>query len=220
MLASDPGNPGVLANLAGALARQGRTAEALATMREAVERDPANPGNQFNLGALYAEQGEWAQALQAFERALACDPSSHQALNNVGVVMRELGRLAESEAAFRQVTVLAPGLAFGYYNLGHTLFLQGRYRAALSAYTRGRARDPEANPVQATRLAMCQLATGDADGSLAELQRATNGLPPAYRRQLLADTSTIAWALITHKPDLAGWKQVNDWLSGELAKEP
>ena len=43
---------------------------------------------------------------------------------------RELGRLAESEAAFRRVIQLEPNLAFGHYNLGHTLFLQGRYHAA------------------------------------------------------------------------------------------
>ena len=78
-------------------------------------------------------------ALCAFERAAACDPASHQTVNNIGVVQRELGQLAESEASFRRVTELAPDLAFGYYNLGHTLFLQGRYQAALTAYVEGRS---------------------------------------------------------------------------------
>lgn len=190
--------------------------QAAAAFRAACDRLPAFGPAWANLGATLGELDRPDEALAAFERALADDPDSPQAVNNVGVVSRELGRLAESEAAFRRVTTLAPEMAFGYYNLGHTLFLRGRYQAALSAYARGRSRDPESNPVQATRLAMCQLATGDAQGSLAELQRATSGLPAAYRRQLLADTSTIAWALITHKPDLEGWKQVNDWLSAEL----
>lgn len=191
--------------------------QAAAAFQAACDRLPAFGPAWANLGATLGELDRTEAALAAFERALADDPDSPQAVNNVGVVSRELGRLAESEAAFRRVTALAPEMAFGYYNLGHTLFLRGRYQAALSAYTMGRARDPESNPVQATRLAMCQLATGDAGGSLAELQRATSGLPRAYRRQLLSDTSTIAWALITHKPDLQGWKQVNDWLSAELA---
>jgi tetratricopeptide (TPR) repeat protein len=191
--------------------------QAAAAFQAACDRLPAFGSAWANLGATLGELDRTGEALAAFERALADDPDSPQAVNNVGVVSRELGRLAESEAAFRRVTALAPEMAFGYYNLGHTLFLRGRYQAALSAYTMGRARDPESNAVQATRLAMCQLATGDAGGSLAELQRATSGLPRAYRRQLLSDTSTIAWALITHKPDLKGWKQVNDWLSAELA---
>ena len=137
-------------------------------------------------------------------------------MNNVGVVRRELGRLSESEAAFRQVIQLTPGMAFGHYNLGHTLFLQGRFQAALSAYAEGQARDPEKNPVQASRLALCKVATGDAAGALRELQRATAGLPREYRQQLLGDTSAILWALVTQHPELQGWQTVHDWLTKEL----
>lgn len=169
-----------------------------------------------NLGATLGELNRPAEALAAFDRALALDPDSPQALNNVGVVRRELGRLPESEAAFRQVIQLTPSLAFGHYNLGHTLFLQGRFQAALSAYAEGQTRDPEKNPVQATRLALCQVATGDADGALRELRRATENLPREYRQQLLADTSAILWALVTQHPGLAGWEPVHAWLDGEL----
>ena len=129
------------------------------------------------------------------------------------MVRRELGRLGESEAAFRQVIQLTPGMAFGHYNLGHTLFLQGRFQAALSAYAEGQARDPEKNPVQASRLALCKVATGDAAGALRELQRATAGLPREYRRQLLGDTSAILWALVTQQPELHGWQPVHEWLT-------
>lgn len=169
-----------------------------------------------NLGATLGELDRPADALAAFETALALDPANPQALNNVGVVRRELGRLTESEAAFRQVIQLTPGMAFGHYNLGHTLFLQGRFQAALSAYAEGQARDPEKNPVQASRLALCQVATGDADGALRELRRATAGLPREYRQQLLADTSAILWALVTQPPGLAGWQPVQAWIDGEL----
>ena len=58
----------------------------------------------------------------------------------------------------------------------------------------------------------------NATGALSELQRATHGLPREYKAQLLADISAIAWALLTHRPQLPGWKQVNDWLSDELAR--
>jgi tetratricopeptide (TPR) repeat protein len=188
------------------------------SFRAAAERLPAFGSAWANLGATLGELDRPEEALAAFERALACDPSSHQALNNIGVVRRELGNLAESEAAFRQVIALAPALAFGHYNLGHTLFLQGRYQAALSAYAEGQKRDAERNPVQATRLALCRLATGDPDGALAELRRAVTPLPADYRRQLLADTGSILLALLTHRPDVTGWDRVNGWVSGELRK--
>jgi tetratricopeptide (TPR) repeat protein len=189
------------------------------SFRAAAERLPTFVAAWANLGAALGELDRAEEALEAFNQALRCDPANPQALNNVGVVNRELGNLAESEAAFRRVTELAPDLAFGYYNLGHTLFLQGRYQVALSAYVEGQKRDPERNPVQASRLALCRLAVGDGTGAIRDLQRAMSGLPRDYRQQLLADTNSIAWALLTHRPELPGWKQVNDWLSGQLARQ-
>ena len=192
--------------------------KAAESFQRAAELLPGFAPAWANLGGTLGELDRPQEALAAFERALAIDPSSPQALNNVGVVRRELGRLAESEAAFRQVIQLTPGMAFGHYNLGHTLFLQGRFNAALSAYGEGQARDPEKNPVQASRLALCKVATGDGAGGLRELQRATNGLPREYRQQLLADTSAILWALVTQHPELEGWQPVQAWVTAELGK--
>lgn len=191
---------------------------AAGSFREATARLPEFGGAWGNLGAALGELDRPSEALHAFERLLVLDPSSPQAHNNIGVVCRELGRLPESEAAFRRVIALEPNLAFGYYNLGHTLFLQGRYHAAASAYGQGQGRDPEHNPVQGTRLALCRLATGDAGGALSELQRASGALPRDQRRQVLADTSAVLWALITQKPDLTGWQGVHEWLTGELTR--
>ncbi len=171
-----------------------------------------------NWGATLGELDRPEEALSAFTRALAADPANAQAVNNVGVVTRELGRLGESEAAFRRVIALTPDLAFGHYNLGHTLFLQGRHQASLSAYTVGQQKDPARNPVQASRLALARLATGDAAGALRELQGCTATLPRDYRRQLLGDTHAVAWALLSAAPDLRDWRIVGDWLAAELAK--
>lgn len=191
--------------------------EAARAFQAAADRLPTFGSAWGNLGATLGELDRTAEALAAFQRLLALDPDNPQAVNNIGVVTRELGRLPESEASFRRVTELEPNLAFGHYNLGHTLFLQGRYHAAATAYAQGQARDPERNPVQASRLAMCLVATGDARGALAELQRAVGAMPREYRKQLLSDTSAILWALVTHKPDLTGWQPVHEWLRGELA---
>ena len=198
--------------------RQDDMAKAAESFQRAAELLPGFAPAWANLGGTLGELDRPQEALAAFERALAIDPASPQALNNVGVVRRELGRLTESEAAFRQVIQLTPGMAFGHYNLGHTLFLQGRFNAALSAYVEGQARDPEKNPVQASRLALCQVATGDGAGALRELQRATSGLPREYRQQLLADTSAILWALVTQHPELEGWQPVQAWVAAELGK--
>ena len=190
--------------------------QAAASFQHAAELLPGFAPAWANLGGALGELDRPSEALAAFERALALDPASPQALNNVGVVRRELGRLAESEVAFRAVIKLTPEMAFGHYNLGHTLFLQGRFQAALSAYAAGQARDPEKNAVQGSRLALCKVATGDAAGGLRELQRSTSGLPREYRRQLLGDTSAILWALVTQHPGLQGWQDVHEWLTKEI----
>jgi tetratricopeptide (TPR) repeat protein len=179
---------------------------------------PAFPSAAANWGATLGELDRPDEALAAFSSALAADPENPQALNNVGVVSRELGRLADSEAAFRAVIRLTPELAFGHYNLGHTLFLQGRYQASLAAYQAGQRLDPARNPVQASRLALAKLATGDASGALRDLQGCLANLPRDYRRQLLGDTQSVAWALLSAAPDLRDWRIVGDWLAAELAR--
>jgi tetratricopeptide (TPR) repeat protein len=188
------------------------------SFRAAAERMPRFGSAWSNLGATLGELDRSAEALDAFTHALECDPNSAQTLNNIGVLQREMGQLPASEASFRRVIALEPNLAFGSYNLGHTLFLQGRYQEALGSYAQGQKRDAERNPVQAARLAMCRLAVGDGGGALTELQRAVGPLAGAYRHQLLADTHTIVWALLTHRPDLPGWQAVNEWLTQELAR--
>jgi Flp pilus assembly protein TadD len=202
-----------------ALLRLDDMAGASEEFRKTVELQPDHAGAWSNLGATLGELDRPAEALAAFERALAIEPDSQHTVNNIGVVQRELGRLAESEASFRRVIELSPDLAFGYYNLGHTLFLQGRFQAALSAYAQGQSRDPDRNPVQASRLALCKIATGDGEGALRDLQQSTVALPAAYRQQVLADTSAVLWALVTKEPALAGWQPVHAWLSAELKKK-
>ena len=45
-----------------------------------------------------------------------------------------------------------------------------------------------------------------------------NNLPRDYRRQLLGDTQSVAWALLSAAPDLRDWRVVGDWLAAELAR--
>ncbi len=183
---------------------------------EASRLMPSFSAAWSNLGATLGELDRRDEALTALRQALRYDPNGYTVLNNVGVVSRELGRLRESEAAFRDVVALAPDFVFGHYNLGHTLFLQGRYQAALSAYVEGQRRDPEQNARQACRVAVVRLAAGDAEGSIRDLRRAITALPPDQKREVLAEAQEILWALLTDRPALVGWKQVADVVKTEL----
>jgi tetratricopeptide (TPR) repeat protein len=185
---------------------------------EAGRLMPSFSGAFSNLGATLGELDRTAEALDAFRQALRYDPNGYTILNNIGVVSRELGRLNDSEAAFRKVVALEPDFVFGHYNLGHTLFLQGRYQAALSAYAEGQRRDPEKNARQACRLAVVRLAAGDPEGAQRDLQRSTATLPAEQKREILAEAQEILWALLTDRPGLAGWKQMADAVKTELER--
>ena len=155
-----------------------------------------------NLGATLGELDEPEAALAAFTTALTTDPQSFTVLNNIGVVNRELGRLADAEAASRRVIELAPDFVFGYYNLGHTLFLAERFGDALAAYEEGQRRDPEKNRRQACRLAVVRLANGDGAGAERDLWRYAGAAPAEERESLLLEAYETASALLATRPDL------------------
>jgi tetratricopeptide (TPR) repeat protein len=174
-----------------------------------------------NLGATLGELDDPARALAAFEQALAHDPRSFTILNNVGVVNRELGRLDASEAAFRQVVAIAPAFVFGHYNLGHTLFLAGKYGEALAAYEEGQRRDPDKSRRQACRLAVMRLANGDVAGAERDLYRCADAAPADEREDLLLEAFEIAQALIAHDPVRAAdvaQRQFLDRLGSQIVK--
>ena len=151
--------------------------KAAEAFRAATERLPEFGGAWGNLGATLGEldwYGSSTRGVRALARARSrqrTGPQQHRGGHS------RAGPLVGVRSGVPRGDRARPNLAFGYYNLGHTLFLQGRYQAAASAYAQGQAKDPDRNPVQATRLALCRLATGDAAGALAELQRASGALP-------------------------------------------
>ena len=176
-------------------------ARARDSFRRAADLMPSFAAAFSNLGATLGELEEPEAALVAFAQALKHDPHGFQIVNNIGVTTRELGRLEESEAAFRRVIELAPTFVFGYYNLGHTLFLAGKYADALAAYEKGQRRDPDENVRQGCRLAMMRLAVGDVAGAERDLWLFANRAPAAEREDLLLEAYEIGAALLNAHPN-------------------
>ena len=186
--------------------------------QRAADRMPTFSAALGNLGATLGELGEPVSALKAFRQALAHDPRSFTILNNIGASERELGRLDESEAALRRVVAINPDFVFGYYNLGHTLFLGERYREALAAYQEGQRRDPQRNRRQGCRLAMVRFAVGDVDGAERDLWQCANAAPPDEREDLLLEAYETAHALLTQHPGLAPQRPFLERLGAEITK--
>jgi len=109
VLESDPGNPGVLANLAAAQANQGKMAQAAETMRQAIRRDPGEAQNHFNLGAMLAAQGNSAEALRSFEEAERLGLRSPRLYVASAKVRLQTGDRPGAERDLRRAREIDPG---------------------------------------------------------------------------------------------------------------
>jgi tetratricopeptide (TPR) repeat protein len=176
------------------------TERAAAAFAEAARLMPTFAAAQSNLGAALGEMDRSEEALAALEQALRHDPNGFPTINNIGAVHREAGRLVEAEAAFRRVVELAPSFVFGHYNLGHALFLQGRFDEARSAYEEGYDRDSQKNARQGCRLAVARAAAGDAAGAIAQLDAVGSTVPAEMMRELAAEAEQTIQALRAVSP--------------------
>jgi Tfp pilus assembly protein PilF len=109
VLESDPGNPGVLANLAAALGQQGKMAEATEFMRRAIARQPEDARNHFNLGAMLASQGRPQEALTAFEEALDLGLRSPRVYVAAAKMRFQLGNVSGAEEYLLRALEIEPG---------------------------------------------------------------------------------------------------------------
>jgi tetratricopeptide (TPR) repeat protein len=87
------------------LARQGRTDEAAAEFRKAIDVDPKFTPACNNLADALAKQGKLEEAAHYYELSLAEKPSA-AVYNALGVVLRRLGKTDEAAAQFEKAKAL------------------------------------------------------------------------------------------------------------------
>ena len=98
----------------------GRTADAIAAYREALETDPRLAQAMNNLGALLGSTGKSAEALELFRRAVAVDARYAEARNNLGIALAGAGRHADAVVEFDAALALEPTRAAWWNNLGNS----------------------------------------------------------------------------------------------------
>lgn len=114
-----PEDTRVLATISFLKADRGSREEAVALLRQALERDPDNASWWFNLGFLQQEGEEHAEALDSFDRALALDDKLDRAWYGKALSLIRLGRLQEAIAPLKKNTELQPMSPYGWYQLAH-----------------------------------------------------------------------------------------------------
>jgi len=133
-LALDPASADALREKAAACQALGRTAQAEALYRQAVELQPAYWGNHSHLGAFYYRHGRYAEAEAAFRKVIELAPDNARGYTNLGQVLHSAGgRDEEARGVLERSLSLRPTYAAAS-NLGVIEFSHGRYVEAARAF--------------------------------------------------------------------------------------
>ena len=124
-------------HLAVALLMTGRTQEAIAAAKTAIERNPDYAEAHYHLGVAYRQAGQIEQARQAIVRAVELKPDYARALHGLAGMEAEAGRWAEAEALLEQEVRLAPGSPDAHQALGLARQRLGRWNEATVAFIGG-----------------------------------------------------------------------------------
>jgi spermidine synthase len=144
-LSHDPGFAPAWNALGRHLAALGRTEEARAAFRQAVERQARGPGAasaRNNLGAMLLRKGDLEGAERLLRQALLADPDLPAARANLGLVLKLRGDRAGAEEQYRAALRLDPLNTDARYNLASLLRLAGRVAEAREELSRLLRVDP------------------------------------------------------------------------------
>jgi arylsulfatase A-like enzyme/Tfp pilus assembly protein PilF len=135
--------------LAFILWESGATADAIATLREALDRNGPDPDIEIRLGTYLAETGAAADAIPMLERPVAADPENTEALNALGIAYAQAGRHGDALRTFERILTLLPRDPFALENLATVHLQRGDLVAAGEAFARAAANDPTSSRARA-----------------------------------------------------------------------
>lgn len=141
---SKPSEAATLAALATALQHQGKPAEALKALDEAITLGADDAGLWKARGNLCTELKLPSEALLSFQHALKLDPHNCDIAGQCGMVLYRMGRLPEAHLHFDRCAELQPNVQT-LYRRGRVLIDLGKPEQALADHQRAHALDP-ANP--------------------------------------------------------------------------
>jgi protein O-GlcNAc transferase len=138
-LASNPHQPGVYANIGGALVTLRRADEAIAFCDRALSLQPGSAEAHYSRGCALHELQRHEEAIADFDAALKASPKLVPALISRGNALCKLGHLDEALASFERALAVQPNDVMALYNRGNVLRDLLRNEDALASYDRALA---------------------------------------------------------------------------------
>lgn len=121
----------------------GKTTEAVAHYREALEGQPRNPDYHYKLAIALNQAGDTAGERQELERAIALKPNLPGAQNALGYLLSRAGDADGAVKHFQQAVQAAPGWPEAWINLAAELAVTRRFGEAQHAVAKALELDPQ-----------------------------------------------------------------------------
>ena len=127
--------------LALALVDEGRLADAIPLLKEALRIGPGNVEARYCLATAYLNQGRLEEAVAEYREALR-HGEKKEARCNLGATLYKLGRFAEATQEFRGILKVSPRDPVAYNDLGGVLLALGDTSGAIAMYREAVRIDP------------------------------------------------------------------------------
>jgi tetratricopeptide (TPR) repeat protein len=122
-------------NLGDALLQHGRTNEANAQFRAALELDPEDYRAWGNLGNSFLREGKLEEAIDYYRKGLLYKPNSAELHFNLAAALNRKGDMSGAMGEYRQTIALKPDYLNAWLTLGNIHMTLGNAEAAVSNYT-------------------------------------------------------------------------------------
>ena len=151
----------------------GAPKEAIATLRQALDRNGSDVDIEVRLGNYLAETGALPEATTTLERVVKADPENIDALNALGIAHARAGRHAEAIRLFDQILKLDSRNVFALENLGTVYLQMNDLSAARAAFSRAISHDPGSSRAHAG-LGAIAMQTGQRDAAIEHWRKAVD----------------------------------------------
>jgi tetratricopeptide (TPR) repeat protein len=126
------GHAARLTSLGSVVAAQGRTSEAIALFRRALDRDPQSPRAWTQLGVVLFARHDFGSAVDALRQALALDPDNLSARRHLFLTWLARGRRDDAERELEHVLRIAPQHVESIVDMAILHLNRGEFDAALA----------------------------------------------------------------------------------------
>jgi spermidine synthase len=148
VLALDPENAEVHAELGLILFNQGQVQQAMDRSRRALQFDPDLPAAHNNLGACLFATGRADEAIVHYRNALRAKPGKVEVHANLATALAALGQLDEAVGQYREALKIDPDYARARADLALALAKQGRTAEAVDELEHAVTSDPSLQTAQ------------------------------------------------------------------------